>query len=357
MSQWSYVVPIEKSEFSEDAWVISGVVAGPNFVDSAGDEFLPQAISDIADFINSNRLPLLDWHGKNHVNTIMDAELGEVTKAWVDSEKGELWIEAELDKDVPASQWLKKKIDQKKKQFGLSIHGVAQNVRPVLDGGKLRKQIADLLPDEISLTTRPFYQPSLGTVISKAIDEAVVAESVQSGDKSFMTDEVTPQAGDESVVVEEVKVTTVSTDAEVPPADVVQEEPVAEAVVSVEKSEDERVADMVTSLTDSIRSIVRQEIGTFKVEPVVPESAPSVPADTVVEKSERDQPDRLTIIEKAILELGDKVERVLDSVPESTSPGVLIAKSHEDELRATFENMSASERIRAGFAMREQELR
>lgn len=65
----------------------------------------------------------------------------------------------------------------------------------------------------------------------------------------------------------------------------------------------------------------------------------------------------MTIIEKAILELSGNVERVLETVPETRSPGVLVAKSQDEELRETFEHMSASDRIRAGFALSEQKLR
>lgn len=361
MSEWKHVLTVEKAEFTDDGpWYIEGVVAGPGYVDSVGDEFLPTALQQVADHINQFGLPLMDWHGKGHVNTIVDAEMGEISKAWFDDE-GLLHVGGELDKTVPASQWLRGKTDPKllpegkePKKFGLSLHGVAQNVRPVLENGKIKRLIADTLPDEISLTTRPYYQPSLGTVISKAIDEAA-AESV-AGDKSSMSDEVTPQVEQEvkpETETDSEKVETAAADAGVettPDSEAVGDAAESTDNVTVEKSESEqRAAEFV----EVIRNIVRQEIGNSKVEPVVPSTA-SEPAEVVVEKSEDD---RLTIIEKAVLEMGATLERVLENVPETRAPGVLIAKSQEDELRETFAQMSPSEKLRAGFALTEQKLR
>lgn len=368
MSEWSHVLTIEKSEYSDEGkWLIEGVVAGPNFVDEAGDEFLPDALNMIADHINQNPIPLMDWHGKSAINTIRDAELGEVHRAWV-GDDGLLRIEAELDKDHDTARWLRKKTDpnllpegKEPKKFGLSVKGVAQNVRPILEAGKFKRQIADLVPNEVSLTTRPYFQPSLGTVISKAIDEAAEAESVSAGDKSKMANDA-PKA-DETTVEVETKEVSVMNAADIDPKkvepvnpDINLEDAAADdivGVVVVEKSEEDRVKEIVTSLEDSIRNIVRQEIGNSKVEPVVP-SAASESTEVVVEKSEDD---RLTIIEKAVLEMGANLERVLEVVPETRAPGVLIAKSEIDEAKQALAEMSPSERIREGFRLTERSLR
>lgn len=369
MSEWSHVLTIEKSEYSDEGkWLIEGVVAGPNFVDEAGDEFLPDALTMIADHINRNPIPLMDWHGKSAINTIRDAELGEVQRAWI-GDDGLLRVEAELDKDHETARWLRKKTDptllpegKEPKKFGLSVKGVAQNVRPILEGGKFKRQIADLVPNEVSLTTRPYFQPSLGTVISKAIDEAAAAESVSAGDKSTMSKDA-PKADETTVEVETTKEVAVVNAADADPEKVEPvnpelnlEDAAADDLVGVavvEKSEDAQVAAMVASLEGSIRNIVRQEIGNSKVEPVVPGAA-SQPAEVVVEKSEND---RLTIIEKAILELSANVERVLETVPETRAPGVLIAKSEVDEIRESLAGLSPSEKIREGFRMTAQSLR
>lgn len=347
-AQWKYIIPIEKADFG-DRWVISGVVTGPGYVDAAGDEFLPEAIDKMVDYINQNPLPLLDWHGKNYVNTIVAPEMGEVFKAYKD-DAGLLWIDAELDKTNPAAQWLKGKMDnpQRPRKFGLSVHGFAVNPRASLSGGRIKRQIADLIPDEISLTTRPFFQPSLGTVISKAIDEAT-AESV-AGDKSSMSDEVTPQAVEE--VAAEVAPEQAGVDA-ASDSETVADVAASTDEVAVEKSETPSAEDVLRGL---ILNIVRQEIGNSKVEPVVP-SVPETPAEVTVEKSEPVQPDRLAAIEKALSDLGVTVERLLENTPEISAPGVLVAKSQEDEARQAFAEMSPSQRIRAGFQMSEQKLR
>ena len=375
-AQWKYVIPIEKSEFGEDdtPWLIQGVVAGPNYVDSAGDEFLPEAIQTMATYINENPLPLKDWHGLNpkyNVNTIFDDEMGETTRAWVDPETGELNVEAELDKTQPGAQWLRNKIVNKKRKFGLSVHGIATPPQVISKGGKLVKQIVSVIPDEISLTTRPFYQPSLGTVISKAIDEAVEAESVEQGDKSDMSKDA-PKAADAPMSPEENKDSLLPTvDAEpekegvtpvteVPEPDVMQNVVVAEPQedVAVEKSENELPAALVASLETTIRNIVRQEIGNSKVEPVAP-SAAETPAENAVEKSEVDQPvDPILVLSKAVEELSAKLERIEENVPEVKAPGVLVQKGEDmDELRAKLAELPAAERIRLGFQLSEQSLR
>jgi hypothetical protein len=372
MSEWKHVLTVEKSLYADDKpWYIEGVVSGPGYVDIAGDEFLPDALKQIADHINSYGVPLKDTHGRNvdEFKTIMDSEMGEITKAWIDDE-GLLHVGGELDKTHPTSVWLRARTDpnelppgKEPKKFGLSMHGITENPRVVMAAGQIKRQIADLIPDEISLTTRPFFQPSLGTVISKAMDEAA-AEALATGDKSSMSDEVTPKADEKTVEVEvETKEVSVVNAADADPAEVEPVNPELNledaakddivGVAVVEKSEDAQVSAMVTALETSIRNIVRQEIGNSKVEPVVPEAAASAPVEVVVEKSE----DRLTIIEKAILGLSENMERLLDTVPETRAPGVLIAKSEIDEAREALAGLSPSERIRRGFELSEQKLR
>jgi hypothetical protein len=373
--QWSYIFPIEKSDLSSDdkPWLIEGVVTGPGYVDEAGDEFLPEAIQKMADYINENPIPIKDWHGLNpkyNVNTIFDDEMGETTRAWVD-EQGQLHVEAELDKTMPGSQWLRDKIVNKKRKFGLSAKGMAAPPVMVSKAGKIVKQIATVIPNEISLTTRPFYQPSLGTVISKAIDEAAEAEAVDQGDKSDMSKDA-PKAADAPMSPEDNKDSLLPTvDAEpekegvtpvteIPEPDVMQNVAVAQPVeeVPVEKSEAQLPAALVESLENTIRNIVRQEIGNSKVEPVVP-SVAETPSEVAVEKSEVDQPtDQWAVIAKAISDLDAKLERVMENVPEAKAPGVLVQKSEEmDEVRAKLAELPAHERIRLGFQMSEQSLR
>jgi hypothetical protein len=367
-AQWKYVIPIEKAVFDDQGdWVLTGVVAGPDYVDAAGDEFLPEAIQKMADFINANPLPVKDWHGLNDKydkNTIMESEMGDTQRAWVEPQTGELNVDIVLDKTHPTSVWLKDKIDNKKRKFGFSIHGMAANPKVVSKAGQIVKQIADVIPDELSLTTRPFYQPSLGTVISKAIDEAAEAELVEKGDKSSMSSEAPPKtepmspednkdsllpavdAAPETPGVEPVT--------EVPEPDVMQNVAVVEPVeVTVEKSVVEREAD---ALRDLITNIVRQEINNSKVEPVAP-SAADTSAEVAVEKSQVDQPDRLTVIEKAMSDLSAQLERVLETVPEVKAPGVLVSKSQEEEIRDTFATLSPMDRVRLGFQLQDQKLR
>ena len=366
-ANWNYVIPIEKAEFADDGdWIISGVVAGPGFVDAEGNSFLPEAIRNMASRItDENPLPLLDWHGLNHKNTIVDAELGEIFKSWVNESTGELWVEGRLDKDNPTSGWLRKKIEKGRK-FGLSVKGVADIPRPEMRAGKVAGAIADVFPTEISLTTRPFYQPSFGTVITKAIDEAAEAELVEKGDKSNMSKDA-PKAADAPMSPEENKDSLLPTvDAEpekegvtpvkeLPGPDVMQNVAVAEPQeVAVEKSEIQREADALRAL---VTNIVRQEIGNSTVEPVAP-VVPETPAVATVEKSQDDQPvDRLTVIEKALSDLTDKMERVLDNVPESKAPGVLVSKSDVESAKELIESMTPEERMREGFRLMGSNLR
>lgn len=185
-SEWRITFPIEKAEERGDGLFITGLASGPE-VDAQGDRMDARLIHKFADQINAtgnlpfvDRLPYRDAHSKDGVLR----DLGVASKAWV-NDQGRLGVEVQLDEDNPAARYLFKQIS-KGKQYGMSVHGhvfgfVDEFVQEI---GKTVRTYKDVLLDEISNTTRPAWTPSLGSVLSKALeddDDLTVEKAVWTG--------------------------------------------------------------------------------------------------------------------------------------------------------------------------------
>lgn len=179
MSQdFALTIPFEKSE-KEDGWYITGIAAGTD-IDLMGERIAPTAIARFVEHINTNGpIPFKDWHQKNTVT----AEIGEVVKAWIEP-NFQMGVEVKLDEDHPTASLVWKKL-AKGKQYGMSVHGKVLEYKDEFDReiSKSVRTFYNVIIDEISLTTRPVWTPSLGTVLSKAVDES------QDGDTTSMSEE------------------------------------------------------------------------------------------------------------------------------------------------------------------------
>lgn len=329
---FKYILPEVRlvKAIDDDEWVIMGIAAGP-VPDSVGDRFSYDAAEKVAAQINRMPLPLHDWHARN---TILGLPIGEVYKAWVTPD-GEVGIEARLDKSHTTAQMLRQKLSEGK-QFGLSVGGKVLSYKDEFEKavGKKVRTFTDIVLDEISVTTKPFYQPSLGTVISKAIDEAESA-SVEEGDNSLDNTAETPEAAD--------------TQAETP--EVVQEPTDTAAAPEVEKSLDSIVEALIMRIDQRIDEKFAQL--TVNNAP----AADSQPADTevVAEKSET-QTTGEDIVVKALEEVLRRLERIEERTPDVTAPGVLTQKSEIEQLQDVLVNMTPSERLRFGLRAKHPEL-
>jgi hypothetical protein len=345
-TEWDYILEIDKASSVDDTgdWRIVGVLSGPDYVDAEDMEMSEEALNKVVERINEAPIPLKDWHAKN---TIM-SEMGEVYKAWR-SDEGLVMVEAMLDKDHPSSGWLLRKIEKGKK-FGLSVGGrAAHNI--IEKAGRKIIQLLDVIPSEVSLTTKPFFQPSFGTVIRKAIDEAE-AESVEKGDKSSMSNEKdTPKAVDVEVKVNN-PVPDVGTQDGDPasegaqPADTnppldnsVSQVPAPQVVEKSQQSE------AILALTETIRTVVREELSALSAKDAAPAAA-SQPTEEPVEKSEDD---KFAVLEKALADTRAQLELVKENIPGVKEPGVLISKSEAEQLAETLNAMDPRERLLFGL--------
>jgi hypothetical protein len=314
----------------DDEWVIAGIAAGP-VPDSVGERFSMDAADAVAKQINRMPLPLHDWHAKN---TILGLPIGEVYKAWVTPD-GEVGIEARLDKSHTTAQMLRQKLAEGK-QFGLSVGGKVLSYKDEFEKslGKNVRTFTNVILDEISVTTKPFYQPSLGSVISKAIDEAQSA-SVDEGDNSLDNTAETPEAAEAPV--------------ETPEA--VQEPTDTEAATEVEKSLDSVIGALIERIDKRIDEKLAQ------LTSINAQAADSQPTEAVeaTEKSEPSGSQEL-LVAKALEEVLRRLERIEERTPDVNSPGLLTQKSETEQMLDVVNSMSPSERLRFGLRALHREI-
>ncbi len=315
-------VPLVKSERT-DGWFIKGIAAGIE-PDKENDEFLPQAIQFLQEQINGGGIPLRNHH---KVDDILE-DMGVLVKAEIDDQM-QLWVEAELDQDNPQAQYLWKKVNDGKK-YGLSIHG--QSVGYYWDVNKQSNKRVRKHPmvviDETSVTTRPVYTPSLGTVIRKAINEA----NPQFAAEGEMKD--TPeQNGDTSTA--ESSAPENDTSVEVSPSD----QFVASLLTNPE------FAVLVSKAVSEAVQKTKDDTTEVATEPV--EVAPAISAEQIVE-----------IVKSTALVVGESVnerlQAILDRIPATSDPDVL-SKAEEKTAAETLSEFSSLDQLKIALAVKRGE--
>lgn len=331
--EFKVTIPLEKSD-RDGGWYIKGIAAGADYVDKAGDEMMPEAIQKLAAQINESPVPLRNQHKKDD---IME-DLGYVVKAQVTPDF-QLEVEAELDKDNPTAQYLWKKVGQGK-QYGLSVRGDTET--PVIEkaqGGYKVKHHSVFLK-EVSVTTRPFYAHSLGTVLRKAIDEADMAPLAVTGDNSMSDSNTGENPAQESSAPEN----DTAQDATSPSEELVKSLMADEA--------------FTTLVTDTV---------TAAVAAAVPSQEDSVEDNTEVEKSDTeeataDSPDITELVKSITTELNEsmdsKIEALMGRIADVAQPAVL-EKSEAEEAEEAIKEFKTSDprnRLRIGLAASHDQL-
>jgi hypothetical protein len=365
--EFTYTIPLEKAE--GDGMFLLGIASGPG-VDTQKHEIMPQALESMARQINENPIPLTDWHRSDSIAI----ELGEVRKAFLNND-AYLGVEIELDEDNPSAHLLFRKVN-KGKQYGLSIQGMATDVRNVYEEGKgIVRKVYDITLSAIGVTTRPIWTPSLGTVISKAIDTAQEAESVAEGDNaSIMEKEVTPS----EVAVETAVVQTDSAQ----PADTAETQESTKTQESVTVSSapenetetkivestettastadvaDVNVDSLMARLSEYIDNKITEAMNAFAS--LSQSAAPAAAQEVAVEKAESSQLNaeefwtRLDkVFEERTAPLYAELETVKDRMPSVVEPAVLLRKSEGEEAQETLEALRKVDPrafLRAGLA-------
>ena len=351
------MLPLEKAERDDGKWIIKGKASGLG-VDQENYIMRPQAIQSMARSINESPVPFKDWHPKG---SILGEDLGVVISAQV-SPEWDLDVEVELDPTHPISQRIWSQID-KGKQYGMSVHGKAEDFKVEFEQsiGKNALAIYSVDIDEVSITTKPIWTPSLGTVIKKAIDEAE-SKSVDIGDISNM--ETPVQVGDvitvtdtnqptdsEPIVAKNEEVVTSSAPENVVAA---SELVVVEKAVSTDTAREARKLAKLVTLHKQFGTLLEElELTVEPQSNSIDESSEPV----TVEKSASDDDDRYIRLEKALNETRDQLEILKSQIPDTPIPGVLIRKNEVDEIREAMESMDPRERLLVGLAAMHNEER
>lgn len=349
MSKFDFnlTIPFEKAE-REDGWYITALAAGPE-VDLQHERLAPSALEGIVRQIEQEPVPFLNWHNKNDAL----AEMGEVQKAWLTPDF-HMGVEIKLDQDDYRAQKLWKKLDQGK-QFGLSVSGSGDYKNEIEKSQRVRTYYQVQL-DEISLTTKPIYTPSFGTVLRKAADE-----SPEEGDTTSMSEE-TPIA--EETIVEATSTSTQTTEVEKPETPAAPEaqssEPETESASSGEAVVEKAVSPK-TVTAQRLKKLLQanREMNDLLAEFIaggstaVDESTDSDTSEEVTEISKSAQTETQSgELEKALNEitrLRDEFIEFKASVPVTPVPPVL-TKAEETNILDEVSKASPRERLRFGLA-------
>lgn len=340
-------MPLEKATNDEGRWILKGVAAGTG-IDLQNERLAPELVEKFAAQIKQQSVPFLNWHNKNDAL----AEMGEVVKAWV-TPNFDLGVEVELDQEDYRAQKLWKKLDTinprtgENYQYGMSVYGKVHDYKDEYEksAGRVRT-FYDATLEEVSLTTKPIYTPSFGTVLKKAADAA------HEGDMSEKSE--TPNST-EKVVVEEIKVETV---VETPASDQHVSEP--ETPADGEKVVEKAMSTKTKTDAKKIRQLVdmHRQMSTLIAELVLSDdetaSADSVATEAVVAVKSEMTADSGDVLQKAVDEitrLTAEVGELKARIPATPEPEVLVKKSDQDEAAELFKSLSTSDRLRLALAV------
>lgn len=375
---FKYTIAIAKAEQRDDGFYLTGTATGLG-VDLQGDEMTPEAIKGFAEQIadrmaTGNPIPYMDHHQKGGVLN----ELGYVTKGWVEP-NFDLGIEVRLDEDNAAAMTLYKKA-AKGKQYGMSVAGKVPFGGFYTEAskalGKTVRKFTNVLLTEISNTTRPVWTPSFGTVLSKAIDDAVASDSEgvtpvdpvkdeQALDGQDVTD--TEKAVDEAAAAETTDTDTTEkaesdeavdeTETEKAEDDAAAEEDVEKAGKAVSKTNAQALLAAYKNMGDTLRTLGVLEDTTEGAEVATEKSDSQDDADTLTKAINDATAPLVAQVEELTKSLREATDRIvqLENTPADGGAPALIDKAQSDDAAKVAEliaKATPSDRIRLGLAAR-----
>jgi hypothetical protein len=348
---YKYTFPITKAFLGEDGrFRLVGAATGPE-VDLERQRVHPSLIEKWISQINTGQIEVSYDDNHKTPSESITSELGQVEKAWKDDD-GHMMVQVVLDEDNPVAQYIHKAAG-KGKQYGMSIFGKATRFIDEVVSGQMVRTILDGTLTRIAHTTRPVWTPSLGTVLSKAVDSAVNGDT-QVADKETETEvvektttEVTTDAG--AATTDSGAATAPDTgkapDSESAAADA---EPVEKAVTPAkEKKSNSEITKMFSALQTKLR-----EAGLLDEES---EDGGQESTETKVEKSETTTPetdgnDKVAKLQKSVDDLTTLVTSLADHIPDGTAPGVLRKSEPVDPLAELTSVENPIERLRLSLA-------
>lgn len=372
-ANWRITFPIEKAEAREDGLYLTGLASGPE-IDGEGERMERSLIHKFADQINARGgLPLTDKlvYRDAHAPDGVLRDLGWVTRAWV-NEHGQLGVEVRLDDTNPAATYLFRQATPiekggRGKQYGMSVAGKVLDFVDefIAEVGKTVRTYKDVVLTEISNTTRPAWTPSFGSVLSKAIDDAAGAESLQG--VTVMTDELTQEttteasadettekAAEETVETTDTEATTETTEKAEEETTESTDEDVAKAGRRVSAKDRDALLGAYNTFTSTLRDLGLIEADTNTEDSA--EKADSEDEGDTVEKADEGTAiaalnARIDELVKSNTELTAKVAE-LEQRPATTLPPVIErADSDEvDDFRKSLADLDPAARLRVAFA-------
>ena len=356
---FKYTFPVSKAFVGSDGRRrLEGAATGPE-VDLQNQRVARSLIDKWVGMVNNGLMPLTYDDNHRTEAEVITTELGTIEKAWKD-DQDHMWVSVVLDEDNPVAQYIHKSAMSKGKQYGMSIYGEATSFIDETVDGKNVRTITDGFLTRIAHTTRPVWTPSLGTVISKAVDTAL-SEPAANGDDSVSNTNTT-----ETPVVEtpsnatatagvpaEATASGAATNPETGKApegadgsaDATPAEPVEKAV-KPETKRDEQKMNKFVKLLGEVNALAA-EIGLSGAEATTETPAASAPVQKSDSSDESD--DRLTRIEKSVATLGELVV-TLANTPDGSAPGALRKSAEVDPLAELNAIADPMERARMAFA-------
>lgn len=174
---FKYTLPITRAFEQDGELYIRGEASGPE-VDLFDTRMDPALIDSFAGQIQTRAaegMPLVyrDTHNPDGVLT----ELGELVEASV-TDTSHLYVTVRLDRENPAAKHLHAQLLRGKK-YGMSIGGtVVDYVDEYVESmGRVIRRFTNVVLDHIANTTMPAWTPSLGTVLTRAVEKALTEES------------------------------------------------------------------------------------------------------------------------------------------------------------------------------------
>ncbi len=359
---FKYTIPITRASADDGELYIEGEASGPE-LDTFGtridvglmERFVEQIQTRVA---NQDPIAYRDTHGMGVTgdNGVL-VDLGDLVAAAITPED-HLHVRVHLDKENPAAVFLHRKVAAGKR-YGMSIGGNVLSFKDEYssDAGKIIRRFSDVVLDHIANTTQPSWTPSLGTVLTRAVDKALegdnVADEIVPAPETPVTGapEATPA---EATPETPAEATSETAEEHAAHAHAHEEEPVATpepvpAVRMIEATALAPVADAVAALSAAVAAL------TLPAQPVslTLSAAPNDAARSVQSESPVTENDDLAVLRTGLeslqTELATANDRIrqLESEPAGSQPEVI--ERDGGALRDELGKLSPHERLLLGL--------
>ena len=341
---YKYTFPIEKAFIGDDGLPrLIGAATGPE-VDLESQRVHPALIDKWINQINTGQIQVV--YDNNHKDNDLLTDLGHVEKAWK-SDNGHMYVQVILDRDNPVAGYIHKAA-LKGKQYGMSIYGKATRYMDEIVSSQKVRTITDGVLERIAHTTRPVWTPSFGTVLSKAIDEAV-AESA-TGVTQVTEETKKTETADSSTEVKKDEADTATDAATVETTEVVESttSETVEKAISADSKKDAKNLDKIVAQYNALGKTLR-DAGLIEKEAA---GAVEESTETTVQKSEGDDVETLS---KAVSDLTGIVTALADRIKDGNSPALLQKSEPVDPLAELNAVENPLERLRLSLAAKHGE--